>query len=170
MLGGNPTCHTRVDCDGTWFIRSSHDLPWPWAIPMNDHSPLRACLDHATSSQSSDRERYGTYPETEGCPWRNVTHWDPTQTTTNLHIDMGVSSNRATPSSHPFLDGNFPYKPSIYGFPHLWKPPYWYIPVKEKRSRQPGFFIVFFAFDPSNNCGHVDIGSPYANGFLNGFP
>ena len=28
-----------------------------------------------------------------------------------------------TPSSHPFLDGISPYKPSILGYSHLWKPP-----------------------------------------------
>ena len=31
---------------------------------------------------------------------------------------MGV-----TPSHHPFIDGIFPYKPSIGEYPHLWKPP-----------------------------------------------
>ena len=29
------------------------------------------------------------------------------------------------PPNHPFLDGIFPYEPSIRGYPHLWKPPYY---------------------------------------------
>ena len=33
-------------------------------------------------------------------------------------------SHGGTPSHHPLLDGIFPYKPSIYGYPHLGKPPY----------------------------------------------
>ena len=38
---------------------------------------------------------------------------------------MVVSWNRGTPSSHPFLDGIFPYEPTSYwGPPWLWKPPY----------------------------------------------
>ena len=37
-----------------------------------------------------------------------------------LHVV--VSWNRATPSSHPFIDGNFHYKPTIVGYPPwLWK-------------------------------------------------
>ena len=36
---------------------------------------------------------------------------------------MGVSGNRGTPSHHPF-EWDFPYqKPSIFGYPHLWKVP-----------------------------------------------
>ena len=35
--------------------------------------------------------------------------------------------NRGTPSHHPFLDGIFPYKPSILGYPHFRKHPYIYI-------------------------------------------
>ena len=30
---------------------------------------------------------------------------------------MGVSQNRATPSYHTFIDGIFPYKPNILGYP-----------------------------------------------------
>ena len=39
------------------------------------------------------------------------------------HVQMEISRNKATPSSHPFLDGIFHYKPSIWGYPHLQKPP-----------------------------------------------
>ena len=39
------------------------------------------------------------------------------------HVQMEISRNQATPSSHPFLDGIFHYKPSIWGYPHLQKPP-----------------------------------------------
>ena len=28
------------------------------------------------------------------------------------------------PPNPPFIDGIFPYKPSIVGYPHLWKPLY----------------------------------------------
>ena len=37
---------------------------------------------------------------------------------------LEVSRNRATPSPHPFLDGIFPHKPSIFGYPHWWKSPF----------------------------------------------
>ena len=36
----------------------------------------------------------------------------------------GFLSHGSSPSYHPFLDGIFPHKPSIWGYPHLWKPPY----------------------------------------------
>ena len=39
------------------------------------------------------------------------------------HRCGGLLSHRATPSHHPFIDGIFPYKPSIWGYPHLWKAP-----------------------------------------------
>ena len=32
-------------------------------------------------------------------------------------------SHRGTPSYHTFINGIFHYKPSILGYPHLWKPP-----------------------------------------------
>ena len=35
------------------------------------------------------------------------------------------------PSYHPFLIGIFPYKPSILGYPHLWKPPFQHISTPE---------------------------------------
>ena len=37
---------------------------------------------------------------------------------------LEVSWNGATPYHHPFLDGIFPYKPSIWGYPHFRKSPY----------------------------------------------
>ena len=39
----------------------------------------------------------------------------------NRHME--VSWNGGTPSYHPFIDGISPYKLSIWGYPHLWKPP-----------------------------------------------
>ena len=38
---------------------------------------------------------------------------------------MEVSWNGGTPSHHPFLDGGFPYKPSIFGVPPFMEPPIW---------------------------------------------
>ena len=40
------------------------------------------------------------------------------------YIYIGVSWNRGTPSHHPFLDWISPYKPTIFRYPYLWKPPY----------------------------------------------
>ena len=37
---------------------------------------------------------------------------------------MVISINVGTPSHHPFLDGIFPYKSSIWGYPYFRKPPY----------------------------------------------
>ena len=37
--------------------------------------------------------------------------------------EIEVSWNGGTPSYHPFIDGISPYKLSIWGYPHLWKPP-----------------------------------------------
>ena len=39
----------------------------------------------------------------------------------------GFLSHGGTPSSHPFYFRLFHYKPSIWGYHHLWKPPYIYI-------------------------------------------
>ena len=52
-------------------------------------------------------------------------NWGPGPFVGNLHME--VSKNGGTPSSHPFLDGIFQYRPSILGYPHLWKPPYGYM-------------------------------------------
>ena len=38
-------------------------------------------------------------------------------------VYVEVSWNRATPSHHPFLDGIFPYKPSILGYPPFMETP-----------------------------------------------
>ena len=38
------------------------------------------------------------------------------------HVMMGVSWNRGTPSHHPFIDGIFPYKPSILDTPIIGNP------------------------------------------------
>ena len=56
-------------------------------------------------------------------------------TETSRHADrdilecwyLGVSINGGTPSHHPFEIGifhDFLYKPSIWGYPHWWKPPF----------------------------------------------
>ena len=43
--------------------------------------------------------------------------------------------NGGTPSHHPFLDGIFPYKPSIMGYPLSWNPHLGYVGWSPKRSR-----------------------------------
>ena len=47
----------------------------------------------------------------------------------DFHLTYGgFLSHRGTPSSHPFLDGIFPYKPTILGYPHdCGTPPYGHI-------------------------------------------
>ena len=52
--------------------------------------------------------------------------------------EMGGSINGGTPSYHPFLDGIFPYKPSIWGYHHYWKPPY------NDLWMNSSLFVVFF--------------------------
>ena len=45
-----------------------------------------------------------------------TTNWERDDQPANFE----VSWNRGTPSHHPFLDGVFPYKPTIFGYPHWW--------------------------------------------------
>ena len=42
---------------------------------------------------------------------------DPVDEKWGGSIAMGV------PLNHPFIDGIFHYKPTIFGYPNLWKPP-----------------------------------------------
>ena len=48
------------------------------------------------------------------------------------------------PPNHPFLDGIFPYKPSIWGYLHLWKPP------NEQCSNPIGTSLIPVARDTHN--------------------
>ena len=50
-------------------------------------------------------------------------HHRTSETESGEAADLEVSWNRGIPLNHPF-NGMFPYKPSVLGYPHLWKPPF----------------------------------------------
>ena len=64
-------------------------------------------------------------PFTDSCrsifPKRSSQNWIAGK---NPTLHLVVSWNRATPSSHPFIDGIFHYRPTIVGYPHDYGKPH----------------------------------------------
>ena len=64
-------------------------------------------------------------PFTDSCrsifPKRGSQNWIAGK---NPTLHLVVSWNRATPSSHPFIDGIFHYRPTIVGYPHDYGKPH----------------------------------------------
>ena len=68
---------------------------------------------------------------------------------------MEVSWNRATPNSHPFLDGIFPCKPSSYwGTPHDNGNSHWLLSLYHKQHREAH---LFRRLGPAEDLRHVRV-------------
>ena len=61
------------------------------------------------------------------CDYNLVPHKIVSLVVYNSNIFIWWFPEIGVPPNHPFLDGIFPYKPTILGYPHLWKPPYRFI-------------------------------------------
>ena len=89
-----------VDLGLTYFQTNPYANPWPIWYLLVEKNPVL----------------------TGGSPFW-TTNWDAHPSTLfDINLEMGVSINRGTPSYHPFLDGIFPYKPSIFGYHHFRNP------------------------------------------------